>query len=197
MRSDGSLTANSIAIASALSRRAMKPRMLADSRSSHCASSTTHSSGRFVEASASMVSAARARRKRSGESVRRRPSAPARASRCGAGRVLSLAETAVQADAARRSLARSLIRSPASGRFRSPGLTRRHSQGARSCLCQGLLEVPRRRCGPAAPAQGRGRSAPAPAHGLSAQPGPAVRRRAVRPPSARLARSWPGRSALR
>ena len=103
VRSDGPRTANSIAIASAPSRRAMKPRMPADSRSSHCASSTTHSSGRSVTALASMISAARATRKRSGESARRRPSAPLRASRCGAGRDLSPARNGSRADAAQRS----------------------------------------------------------------------------------------------
>jgi hypothetical protein len=79
---------------------------------------------------------------------------------------------AAQADAAQRSQARPRIRSLARGRFRSPGLTRRRSQGALSCQCPARLEAPRRRCGPAALGQGRGRSDRAPARDLAAQHGP-------------------------
>ena len=57
----------------ARSRRAMNPRTWDVAASSHCASSTRHSSGRSSATSANKVSAARATRKRSGASPDERP----------------------------------------------------------------------------------------------------------------------------
>ena len=58
----------------------------ADTRSSHCASSTMHTSGCSSAASASRLRAANPTRKRSGGGPRLRPNAVFNASRCGLGR---------------------------------------------------------------------------------------------------------------
>ena len=71
----GSRTANTIATGSASSRRATNPSTCAEASSSHCRSSTTHSSGCVSATSASSVSAARPTRKRSGAAPAVRPNA--------------------------------------------------------------------------------------------------------------------------
>ena len=70
---------------SAIRRRATNASACADARSSHCASSTTHSNGRSRAASARRPSTARPTKKRSGGSPALRPNAVLSASRCGPG----------------------------------------------------------------------------------------------------------------
>ena len=77
--------ANIISTDSACSRRAANARACAEARSSHCASSTTHSSGRSAATSDSRLSTARPTRNRSGGGPASRPNAVPRAARCGPG----------------------------------------------------------------------------------------------------------------
>ena len=73
------------AIASVAGRRATKATAYADARSSHCASSTTHSSGRSTTTSDKRVSRASATSNRSVGSSMRSPNATPMASRLGTG----------------------------------------------------------------------------------------------------------------
>ena len=77
--------ANSRATGSASDLRATKPSACADSRSTHCASSTTHSRGRSREASASRLNAARPTSSCSGAALLLMPNAVPIAARCGSG----------------------------------------------------------------------------------------------------------------
>ena len=70
---------------SARSRRATNASVCADTRSSHCASSTMHTSGCSSAASASRLRTASPTRKRSGGGPALRPNAVLSASRCGPG----------------------------------------------------------------------------------------------------------------
>ena len=81
-----SRTANSSPTLSASSRRATKLRRWADSSSSHCASSITHSTGRVSAASDSSVSTASPTRNGSAGGPDTRPKATRSARRCGSGR---------------------------------------------------------------------------------------------------------------
>ncbi len=81
-----SRTAKSSPTRSARSRRATKLRRSADSSSSHCASSTTHRTGRVSAASDSSVSTPRPTRNGSAGGPDTRPKATPRARRCGSGR---------------------------------------------------------------------------------------------------------------
>ncbi len=80
-----SRTANSRPMPSAYRRRPTKPSTSRDSRSTHCASSTSQISGCSAAASASSVSTPRPTRNRSAGGPAARPNAELSASRCGAG----------------------------------------------------------------------------------------------------------------
>jgi len=82
----GSRTPNTMAILSASRRRATNASVCAEARSSHCASSTRHTSGSASAASASRLRTARATRKRSGASPSCIPNATRSASRWGPGK---------------------------------------------------------------------------------------------------------------
>ena len=84
--SPGSRAAKISPTGSASSRRAANASTCADAWSSHCASSTTHNSGRSSATSASNVSTASPTRNRSGAAPARSPNAISSASRCGPGR---------------------------------------------------------------------------------------------------------------
>ena len=77
--------AHTTAIRSARRRRATNPRICAEARSSHCASSTRQASGCCSATSANSVSVASPTRNRSGAALALRPNTVASASRCGAG----------------------------------------------------------------------------------------------------------------
>src|SRR3954453_11252193 len=77
---------NSIATDSASNRRATNARACAQARSSHCASSTTQTSGRSAATSESRLSEASATRNRSGAGPPLSPNVTPSASRCGTGR---------------------------------------------------------------------------------------------------------------
>ena len=77
--------AHTTAIRSANRRRAKNPRICAEAWSSHCASSTTQTSGCCSATSANSVSAASPTRNRSGAVPALRPNTVASASRCGMG----------------------------------------------------------------------------------------------------------------
>ena len=81
--SSPSRTAKTMTTDSASSRRATNARIRADIRSSHWASSTTHSTGWWAAASDSRFSTARPTRNRSGAVPLSRPNAVPRASCCG------------------------------------------------------------------------------------------------------------------
>jgi hypothetical protein len=71
----GSRIEKTISTDSARSRRATNPKTWLEAASSHCVSSTTHSSGRFSATSANKLSVASATRNRSGGSPDVRPNA--------------------------------------------------------------------------------------------------------------------------
>jgi hypothetical protein len=77
---------NTRAIDSTSSLRPTKPSTCAEARSSHCASSTRHSSGRSPETSESRPNTPSPTRKRSGGAPARIPNAVSSASHCGSGR---------------------------------------------------------------------------------------------------------------
>jgi hypothetical protein len=83
--SPGSRAANISATGSASSRRATNASACAEARSSQCASSTTHSSGRSPATSDRRLSTASPTRKRSGGCPACSPNATPSASRCGPG----------------------------------------------------------------------------------------------------------------
>jgi hypothetical protein len=83
--SPGTRAANTRPTDSATRRRATNPRTCADARSSHCASSTTQTSGCSSAASDSRLRVASAARKRSGADPDLSPNAVRNASRCGRG----------------------------------------------------------------------------------------------------------------
>jgi hypothetical protein len=82
----GTRAPNTTPTDSAPSRRATNARTCAEALSSHCSSSTMHTSGRFSAISDSRPRAARPIRNRSGAGPALRPNAVRNASRCGAGR---------------------------------------------------------------------------------------------------------------
>ena len=84
----GSRTARTNPTDSAPRRRATKASACAEAPSSHCASSTTQTSGRSSATSDSRLRTARPTRNRSGASPSRTPNAVPKASRCGPGKPL-------------------------------------------------------------------------------------------------------------
>ena len=80
---------NTRATDSAPSRRATNASTCAEARSSHCASSTRHTSGCLAAASASRLSTARPTRNLSGTGPALRPNAVRTASACGSGNTSS------------------------------------------------------------------------------------------------------------
>ena len=92
----------------------------ADTRSSHCASSTTQTSGCSSATSASRLSTASPTRKRSGGGPALRPNAVLSASRCGPGRRPSRSSIGTHSGAGRRTRAPSRTRRPPPGRSGSP-----------------------------------------------------------------------------
>ena len=81
----GSRAANTNPTRSASRRRATKASVNAEARSSHCASSTTHSSGRCSASAANKLSTANPTRNRSGAVPSLSPNTVSSARRCGAG----------------------------------------------------------------------------------------------------------------
>ena len=152
------------AIRSASRRRATNASVCAEARSSHCASSTRHTSGCSSAASASRLRTARADQEairggavlqpeRHAQRVALRAGQPVRAGRA----------SARTADAARRTRAPSRTRRPRPGRSGTPTPARRRTPAAPSC------RPPPRRAGPAPSSPRPGRAAaggPAASHSL-------------------------------
>ena len=136
--SPGSRAAKISPTGSASSRRAANASTCADDRSSHWASSTTHSSGRSSATSDSSVRTASAIRNRSGASPSRSPNATPSASCCGAGsRSRRSSSAGVGSDRVRMpiSVHQFSTRPPATARLLPPT---RHSRQARGASPAGL-----------------------------------------------------------
>ena len=127
--------ANSMAMRSACSRRATKPRTASDSSSRQCASSTTQSNGRVEAASANSDNVPTPTRNRFGGSPCPRPNADSNAARCRAGSPETPSRTGPGAGARRRRPDPARTRSRRSSRTSKSPQPSPRSRAATSCRC--------------------------------------------------------------